>query len=59
MYKIKDFFVSVKKEISKVKWPTKKDMIKYSVITVMFIVFFALFFVLLDFIIAYVKVLVG
>lgn len=59
MKKIKDFFVSVKKEISKVKWPTKKDMIKYSVITVMFIVFFALFFVLLDFIIAYVKVLVG
>ena len=30
MKKIKDFFVSVKKEISKVKWPTKKDMIKYS-----------------------------
>lgn len=59
MKKIKDFFVSVKKEISKVKWPTKKDMIKYSVITVIFIVFFALFFVLLDFIIAYVKVLVG
>ena len=59
MKKIKDFFVSVKKEISKVKWPTKKDMMKYSVITVMFIVFFALFFVLLDFIIAYVKVLVG
>ena len=59
MKKIKDFFVSVKKEISKVKWPTKKDMIKYSVITVMFIVFFALFSVLLDFIIAYVKVLVG
>ena len=59
MKKIKDFFVSVKKEISKVKWHTKKDMIKYSVITVMFIVFFALFFVLLDFIIAYVKVLVG
>ena len=59
MKKIKDFFVSVKKEISKVKWPTKKDMIKYSVITVMFIVFFALFFVLLDFIISYVKVLVG
>ena len=59
MKKIKDFFVSVKKEISKVKWPTKKDMIKYSVITAMFIVFFDLFFVLLDFIIAYVKVLVG
>ena len=59
MKKIKDFFVSVKKEISKVKWPTKKDMIKYSVITVIFIVFFALFFVQLDFIIAYVKVLVG
>jgi preprotein translocase subunit SecE len=34
-----DDFQEVKKEVSKVKWPSKKDMIKYSVATISFIVF--------------------
>lgn len=34
----------VKKELSKVKWPNKKELIKYSVTTLCFIIFFALFF---------------
>ena len=29
MKKIKKFFSEVKKELDKVKWPTKKDMVKY------------------------------
>ena len=55
MKKIKEFFKDVKKEVSKVKWPTKKNMIKYTVTTVVFIVFFALLFFALDAIIALVK----
>ena len=42
--KKESFFQGVKKETSKIKWPTKKEMIKYSVATVSFIIFFALFF---------------
>jgi preprotein translocase SecE subunit len=30
--------------MSKVAWPSKKDMVKYTIATVVFIIFFALFF---------------
>ena len=30
MKKLARFFISVKEEMKKVKWPTKKDMIKYT-----------------------------
>ena len=49
------FFKEVKSEMSKVKWPSKKDMVKYSIATIIFIVFFALFFYLIDLIIALLK----
>lgn len=49
------FFKEVKSEVSKVKWPSKKDMVKYSVATIVFVVFFALFFYLIDLIIAILK----
>ena len=55
MKKIKNFFKDVKKEISKVKWPTKKDMFKYSLTVVLFIVFFALFFSAIDVVVALIK----
>ena len=42
--KIKNFFSEVRKEFSKVKWPNKKDMVKYSIATIVFVIFFALFF---------------
>lgn len=38
------YFKQVKKELSKVKWPSKKELIKYSITTLCFILFFALFF---------------
>ncbi len=41
MKKIKKFFSEVKKELSKVKWPTKKDMIKYSIATIVMVIVFA------------------
>ena len=49
------FFKEVKSEVSKVKWPSKKDMVKYSVATIIFVIFFALFFYAIDLIIALLK----
>ena len=57
MKKIKEFFHEVKKEISKVKWPSKKNMVKYTITVVAFIVFFALFFMAIDLVIAFIKTL--
>ena len=55
MKKIKNFFKDVKKEVSKVKWPPKKDMFKYSLTVILFIVFFALFFSAIDVVVALIK----
>ena len=49
------FFKEVRSEVSKVKWPSKKDMVKYSTATIIFVIFFALFFYLIDLIIALLK----
>lgn len=57
--KKESFLQGIFKELKKVRWPLKKEMIKYSIATLSFIVFFALFFLLSDLIIAGVKVLVG
>ena len=43
------FFKEVINEVKKVKWPSKKDMVKYSIATVVFVIFFALFFWLINF----------
>lgn len=52
---MKNLFKNVKKEMKKVKWPTKKDMIKYSIATIAIIVFFGLFFTASDLIITGIK----
>ena len=59
MKKIARFFISVKEEMKKVKWPTRKEMIKYSSAALTFIIVFALFFTLTDLAIAGLKMLVG
>ena len=48
------FFVNVKKEMKKVRWPKKKEMIKFSVATLIIICFFMLFFSLSDGIISWI-----
>lgn len=58
MKKIGKFFGEVKKELSKVKWPTKKDMVKYSIATIVFVIFFAAFFYGVSLLFALVKTLV-
>ena len=47
MKRLKKFFSEVKKELSKVKWPNKKDMVKYSIATITFVIFFSGFFYLI------------
>lgn len=56
--RIGNWFKSVIKEVSKVKWPTKKEMAKYSLVTIVFIVFFALFFYAIELLMALLKSLV-
>ena len=48
MGKLKAFFLGVKKEASKTHWPKGKELLKYSVVCIVLIVFFALFFYGLD-----------
>jgi len=55
---IVNYFKDVKKEVSHVKWPDKKEMVKYSIATIVFIIFFALFFYLIEVIFALLKSLV-
>ena len=58
MSKMKKFFAGVKKEMSRVRWPKKKDMIKYSIAVLACAAILAIFFVCSDLIIAGVKTLV-
>lgn len=49
------FMVGLKREIKNVKWPTFKEIVKYTVATIIFIAVFVLFFELLNVIMAFVK----
>ncbi len=51
------FCHGVKSEFQKVHWPSKKEMVNYSIATVAFIVFCALFFLLINIIFAFVQTL--
>ena len=57
MKKIARFFVSVKKELKKVRWPKKKEMVIYSTATVASIIFFMAFFTVIDTVLGLLKVL--
>lgn len=48
----KPFFKDVKAELKKVRWPLKKEMITYSIATLVFMLILGLFFVATDLIIA-------
>lgn len=49
------FCHGVKSEFNKVHWPSKKDMVKYSIATIIFVIFCGLFFYAIDIIFALVK----
>ena len=52
MKNIVDYFKGVKKEISRIRWTNKKDLLKYSVSTILFVLFFGVFFYAIDMLVA-------
>ena len=52
------FCHGVKIEISKVHWPSKEDMVRYSIATIVFIIFCSLFFYLIEVIFALIQSLI-
>ena len=48
MSKIADYFKGVKKEVARIKWTSKKDLLKYSISTISFMLFFGVYFYLID-----------
>jgi len=59
MKKLARFFVGVKKEMGKVKWPTKKELVSNSVAAISFMIVFALFFTLADIAISALRTVIG
>ena len=57
--KIVLFFIGVKNEMKKVKWVSKKEMVKYSAATLAFIFIFAAFFSLTDLLVSGLELFVG
>lgn len=53
------FLKDVRNEMKKVRFPNKKELITYSVATISLVIFFALYFGLLDLIIAGIKTLIN
>ena len=49
------FIKGVRKEMKNVNWPSKKDVLKYSLTTIGLVLFFVVFFVAVDLISAFVK----
>ncbi len=52
MGKIKEFFSDMKKEVKRIRWCKGKGLWNNIIVTIMFILFFALFFVVIQYIIA-------
>jgi preprotein translocase SecE subunit len=57
--KIVQFLLGVKKETKKVKWPSRKQLVTYSIATLSFMIITGLFFTGLDIAFSYVKTLLG
>ena len=50
---INGWFKGVMKEMKNVRWPSRKEMIKYSVATIVFVLFFAVFFLVIEVIVSF------
>jgi len=49
------FVKGLKKEMAQVKWPSSKEMVKYTVATLVFVIFFGGYFYLINFLFALLK----
>lgn len=47
-----EYFKGVKKEVFRIKWTSKKDLLKYAASTIAFMIFFGVFFYLIDLLVA-------
>lgn len=56
--KFRIFCHGVKSEAEKIHWTTKNDMIKYSVATIVFVVFCSIFFYVIDILFAFIQSLI-
>ena len=50
-----NFFKGVKSEMSKVVWPNKRNMVKYSIATIIFVIVFAIYFYGIEVFMAWLK----
>lgn len=50
-----NYFAGVKSEMSKVKWPTKQEVLKYTISTIVFILILVGFFVLMSLVMSGIK----
>ena len=48
--RIEKYFKGVFKEIKRIRWTSGKDLLKYSIATVMFVLFFGIYFYAVDWI---------
>ncbi len=55
MSKIKNFVSDMKKELDRIRWCKGKELLKNTIVTVIFIIFFALFFVAIEYIVSLVN----
>lgn len=53
--KIGAYFSGVKKEIGRIRWTKPKDLAKYTVSTLSFMIFFGIFFTVIDLVITYLR----
>lgn len=48
--KVSKYFKGVLKEVKRIRWTNKKDLLKYSIASIMFVMFFALYFYAIEWI---------
>ena len=53
-----NLFREIKKEMEKVHFPSRSDMVKYSIETIVFILFFAIYFYEIELVMALIKSLI-
>ena len=52
MKRIKKFISDMKKELDRIRWCKGKELLKNAIVTIIFILFFAIFFTLIEFVVS-------
>ena len=51
MKRIKKFISDMKKELDRIRWCKGKELVKNAIVTIIFILFFAIFFTLIEYVV--------